>query len=135
MRPGCPRVRLQAKARVKDGSSHRPKAYGRRLTAGHLQKTYFNEVEIDVKLVLSAVPSPFTTAMIASEIPAAIRPYSIAVAPRSSETNFRKRPFNLTSTVRPEFCRPRKVTEQHLRLRESGTVNFFVRCGPVNPQI
>jgi hypothetical protein len=30
-----------------------------------------------VKLALNLVPSPFTTEMIASEMPAAIRPYSI----------------------------------------------------------
>jgi hypothetical protein len=39
---------------------------------------------IDVNLVLSLVPSPFTTAMIASAMPAAISPYSMAVAPVSS---------------------------------------------------
>ncbi len=48
---------------------------------------YFKEVLIDVNLVLSLVPSPFTTAMMASEIPAAIRPYSMAVAPDSSARN------------------------------------------------
>lgn len=35
------------------------------------------------------VPRPFTTVMIASAIPAAIRPYSIAVAPDSSDQNFK----------------------------------------------
>jgi hypothetical protein len=39
---------------------------------------------IDVNLVLSLPPSPFTIAMIASEMPAAIKPYSIAVAPDQS---------------------------------------------------
>jgi len=34
-----------------------------------------------LKLVLSAVPTLFTAVMIAIAIPAAIRPYSIAVAP------------------------------------------------------
>ena len=42
---------------------------------------YFNEVLIELKLVLSVEPRPFTAAMIASAIPAAIKPYSIAVAP------------------------------------------------------
>jgi hypothetical protein len=50
---------------------------------------YFSEVLIDVNLVFSLPPIPFTTAMIASEIPAAINPYSIAVAPVSSVQNFR----------------------------------------------
>jgi hypothetical protein len=50
---------------------------------------YFNEVLIDENLVLSFTPIPFTTAMIASEIPAAINPYSMAVAPDSSARNRR----------------------------------------------
>ena len=45
---------------------------------------YFNEVLIEENLVLSFTPMPFTTAMMASEIPAAINPYSMAVAPDSS---------------------------------------------------
>ena len=63
----------------------------------------FNFVEIDVgaastycaisavltlvKVTFSCVPRPLTTAMMATEIPAAIRPYSIAVAPDSSLRN------------------------------------------------
>jgi hypothetical protein len=39
--------------------------------------------------VLSVVPRPFTTLMIATEMPAAIRPYSMAVAPDSSAKNWR----------------------------------------------
>jgi hypothetical protein len=39
---------------------------------------------IDQNLVFSWEPMPLTTAMIASEIPAAINPYSIAVAAVSS---------------------------------------------------
>jgi hypothetical protein len=48
---------------------------------------YFNEVLIEVNLVLRLVPSPFTTAIMASEMPAAISPYSMAVAPDSSAIN------------------------------------------------
>jgi hypothetical protein len=44
-------------------------------------RSYFNELLIEVNWVLSVVPRPFTAAIIASEMPAAIRPYSIAVAP------------------------------------------------------
>src|ERR1700733_10838352 len=47
---------------------------------------YFSEVLIELNLVFSELPMPLTTAMIASEIPAAIRPYSMAVAPASSFT-------------------------------------------------
>lgn len=42
---------------------------------------HFNEELIELKLVLRVEPRPFTAAMMASAIPAAIRPYSIAVAP------------------------------------------------------
>ena len=42
---------------------------------------------------------PLTTAMIARAMPAAIRPYSIAVAPDSSDKNFEKTFFKLTSKV------------------------------------
>jgi len=60
--------------------------------------TYFREVLIDVNLVLSVVPRPLTTAMMASEMPAAIRPYSMAVAPDSS---FRKRFARCFKAVTP----------------------------------
>jgi hypothetical protein len=40
-----------------------------------------------VNVLLSCEPSVFTTVMMATEMPAAIRPYSIAVAPLSSFTN------------------------------------------------
>jgi hypothetical protein len=50
---------------------------------------YFNCDEIEEKVVLSFVPRPFTTAMMAMEIPTAIRPYSMAVAPDSSAKNWR----------------------------------------------
>ena len=42
---------------------------------------YFSELLIDVNMLLRFEPSPLTTAMIASAMPAAIRPYSMAVAP------------------------------------------------------
>ena len=42
---------------------------------------YFSDVLIVPKRVLSAVPRPFTDAMIAMAMPAAIKAYSIAVAP------------------------------------------------------
>src|ERR1700682_1969680 len=58
---------------------------------------YFSELLIEVNLSLRLVPKPFTTAIIASAIPAAIRPYSIAVAPDSSDRNCRTFCFNLAS--------------------------------------
>jgi hypothetical protein len=45
---------------------------------------YLSDELIAENFELSAVPSEFTAAMIASEMPAAIRPYSMAVAPDSS---------------------------------------------------
>jgi hypothetical protein len=50
---------------------------------------YFSELLIEVNLVFSLAPMPFTMLMMASEMPAAIKPYSIAVAPFSSRKNFR----------------------------------------------
>ena len=46
---------------------------------------YFNEVLMDVNLSFTLLPRPLTTVIIASEMPAAIRPYSIAVALDSSD--------------------------------------------------
>jgi hypothetical protein len=51
---------------------------------------YFSELLIAVYFVLRFVPRPLTTAMMASAIPAAIKPYSIAVAPDSSDKNFKR---------------------------------------------
>jgi len=60
---------------------------------------YLNCVEIELNVVLSFVPRPFTTAIMAIEIPAAIRPYSMAVAPLSS------REKALTSPAWPTYSR------------------------------
>lgn len=67
-------------------------------------KTYFKELLIDVNMPLRFVPNPFTAAMIAIEMPAAISPYSMAVAPLSSARNFCNNCFNVASTQnRDEF--------------------------------
>ena len=42
---------------------------------------YLSWVEMLENVLLNVVPRPLTTAIIATEIPAAIKPYSIAVAP------------------------------------------------------
>ena len=44
---------------------------------------------MELNWVLRFDPIPFTTAMMASAIPAAIKPYSMAVAPDSSDKNFK----------------------------------------------
>ena len=51
------------------------------------QLSYFRAVDTLVKVVFKAVPVACTAAMIAMEIPAAIKPYSIAVAPDWSFQN------------------------------------------------
>jgi hypothetical protein len=47
---------------------------------------YFSELLMVSKFELSLLPRPFTAVMIAIAMPAAIRPYSMAVAPDSSLT-------------------------------------------------
>ena len=49
---------------------------------------YFSAVETLVKIAFSDVPTVATTVMIATAMPAAIRPYSIAVAPDSSARKY-----------------------------------------------
>jgi hypothetical protein len=58
---------------------------------------YFSELLMAVYCVFRFVPSPLTTAIMASAIPAAIRPYSIAVAPDSSDKKFSNSRFNSAS--------------------------------------
>ena len=57
-----------------------------------------SELLIDVNMVLRLDPSPLTMAMIASAMPAAIRPYSMAVAPDSSAKNLNKERRNVASS-------------------------------------
>jgi hypothetical protein len=44
---------------------------------------YFSEVLMLLNVVLSELPTPLTAVMMAMAMPAAIRPYSMAVAPDS----------------------------------------------------
>jgi hypothetical protein len=57
------------------------------------QNIYFNEVLIEVNAVFRLVPMLLTAVMITIEMPAAIRPYSMAVAPDSSFQNLKKERF------------------------------------------
>src|SRR6202161_34197 len=59
----------------------------------HDRAAYLSAVETLEKVFFRLVPRPWTTAMIATEIPAAMRPYSMAVAPDSSFTKRAKRVF------------------------------------------
>jgi hypothetical protein len=54
---------------------------------GAARSRYLSWVEILLKVVLTLVPSVLTARMIAAAMPAAIKPYSIAVAPDSSLRN------------------------------------------------
>ncbi len=53
----------------------------------HRATPYFNAVASDCSFATRLMPSAWMISMIASAIPAAIRPYSIAVAPDSSARN------------------------------------------------
>ncbi len=48
---------------------------------------HFSELLTEPTLAFRFEPTPFTTATMASEIPAAINPYSIAVAPHLARTS------------------------------------------------
>ncbi|MFK4498509.1 hypothetical protein ABIF97_006652 [Bradyrhizobium japonicum] len=69
-------------------------------SARGLDSRYFSEVLIEPNFNFNDEPRLLTTAMIASAMPAAIRPYSIAVAPVSSA---RKR--RMVCMASPEFQR------------------------------
>jgi|ERR1700684_1265563 hypothetical protein len=86
------------------------------------QNDYFNEVLIELNMVFRLLPSPLTTAMIASAIPAAISPYSIAVAPDSSDKNFTKLRFNSASSAL--LVHSANVRSHRLKSRESSQLNL-----------
>jgi len=69
-------------------------------SARGLDSRYFSEVLIEPNFNFNDEPRLLTTAMIASAMPAAIRPYSIAVAAVSSA---RKR--RMVCVASPEFQR------------------------------
>jgi hypothetical protein len=60
------------------------KGTSRHCVCDERQAVYFNAVEIVEKVVLRWVPIPVMTGIMASAIPAAMRPYSMAVAADSS---------------------------------------------------
>ena len=53
-------------------------------------KAHLSAVWTLVKVVFSFEPRPCRTAMFATEMPAAMRPYSMAVAPDSSFAKFKR---------------------------------------------
>jgi hypothetical protein len=91
---------------------------------------YFSELLIAENLVFSLAPMPFTTAMMASEMPAAINPYSIAVAAVSSAQNFR------INVIMPGRCAPTYeaiVNIDHNKRRSGDLVREFCDLGHHRP--
>jgi hypothetical protein len=100
---------------------------------------YFNEVLTEVKTELIPVPMPFTAAMIAIAIPAAISPYSMAVAPDSFLKNIESIAFmgflpRLTSTGTCSVP-VRTITAKNLRLFEGEMHKFSGYCEATKPRI
>ena len=116
----------------------RPGAYARSLRTPCLFD-YFNDVPTEVKTELSAVPIPFSAAMIAIAIPHAMRPYSIAVAPVSSLKNVENIAFMWffprVTTTGTDFSPNRTSTEKNLRLFKDGKRKFSGYCEAITPQI
>jgi hypothetical protein len=86
---------------------------------------YFKEVLIEVNFSFIVVPRLFTTVMIASAIPAAIRPYSIAVAPESSDQNFKIMRFKFRLHFHFKLCWLTS-TSGNIRSTTCGRVNLKV---------
>jgi len=88
-------------------------------------RNYFKELLIEPNLSFIVVPRPFTTVMIASAIPAAIRPYSIAVAPDSSDQNIETMRFKtrLQFYFKVRWLAPTSV---NLRITTCGLVNLGI---------
>jgi len=86
-----------------------------RLNLGRLTSTYFNAVETVENVVFKFVPSACTVAMIATAMPAAMRPYSMAVAPDSSRMNrVIDAPIDSSCAncpVEGSFCRPHAMVQ------------------------
>jgi hypothetical protein len=79
---GLKAMRSGSKAAGDDGKGfHCPPVRGDR-------RSHLSDVLILLKFEESLVPRPLTAVMIAIAMPAAIKPYSIAVAPDSSAKNF-----------------------------------------------
>jgi hypothetical protein len=77
---------------------------------------YFSEVLIVEKVVLRVEPSLLTVAMMARLMPAAISPYSIAVAPDSSARNLR----NIFFKTRPPGTDDPEILPRFLELDTGG---------------
>jgi hypothetical protein len=98
--------------------------------------SYFSAVATLVKVALRDEPKVDTTVMIATEMPAAMRPYSIAVAPDSSakkrlnlfmiEPSAPVPPYDAVYLQSPHFNLPNQAGESRLTAisRKSGRYPF-----------
>jgi hypothetical protein len=85
----------------------RPGAWRARSRNAPEMGRYFSELLMVLKFADSWVPTPFTAVMIAIAMPAAIRPYSMAVAPDSSLKNDLMIDVIVGSDLRVMFSEPR----------------------------
>jgi hypothetical protein len=89
------------------------------------KEAYLSEVLIATKLVLRADPTPLTATMIVIAMPAAIKPYSMAVAPESSDKNLAKMHFNKLASLSGFLVRPPvDIRVRNLRLCKSPLRNL-----------
>src|SRR5882757_4469193 len=93
---------------------------------------YFSELLMVSKFVLSLVPRPLTAVMIAIAIPAAIRPYSMAVAPDSSLTKRETRFFIIDNSCVHVAGRTIIWSRRRSQHRDHGLTLKADHCGAVN---
>src|SRR5258708_32700995 len=93
---------------------------------------YFSEVEIATKLLDSLLPTPLTAVMIAMAMPAAIRPYSMAVAPDSSLTKRETRFFIIDNSCVHVAGRTIIWSRRRSQHRDHGVTLRADHCGAVN---
>src|SRR6516162_7955278 len=93
---------------------------------------YLSAVCTLVKVVFSFEPRPCTTAIIATEMPAAMRPYSMAVAPDSSFTNFKR--FFIFGSIGPQQWLSERGSGAVIvwLIRNRGAKVALSSCGEVN---
>src|SRR5438477_7493731 len=82
----------------------RPPCGGRCIQNRVLRSYELSEVDTVLKVVLRLVPTAATATTIATAISAAIRPYSIAVAPDSSRTKRERKLFMEASALFDTLC-------------------------------
>jgi hypothetical protein len=83
---------------------------------------YFREDAIALYLLLITEPRPFTAATMATEIPAAISPYSIEVAPASQRMNF----INIAMISPRRFVGCANLVGKNCRMLNRGTKTLKV---------